>query len=136
MEARSLPPWTAEGSPASRILVVDDEFLVRWSIVEILGDCGHKVTWAVDGRSAIEACAATNPTANVVLLDLRLPDCDDLEVLRQIRRTSPTTRVIVMTAFATPELADQATALGAYAVIGKPFDLYDLASLVECALAA
>jgi DNA-binding NtrC family response regulator len=65
----------------------------------------------------------------LVFLDLRLPDSDDLHVLAAMRRLSPRTPVILMTAHGTPELADAARALGAFAVIDKPFDMGDLGPL-------
>jgi two-component system response regulator AtoC len=69
-----------------------------------------------------------------VLLDLRLPDTDDLRVLARMREKAPATPVILMTAFATREIVEEAAALGA-PVIAKPFELNDLAADVERALA-
>jgi DNA-binding NtrC family response regulator len=71
---------------------------------------------------------------DLVLLDLRLPDCADLRVLSFMRHQSPDLPVIVMTAFATREIVEDAAALGAV-VVSKPFDLDDLADAVERALA-
>jgi DNA-binding NtrC family response regulator len=66
-----------------------------------------------------------------VFLDLTLPDSDDLHVLAAMHRLSPRTPVILMTAHATPDLVDAARALGAFAVIDKPFDMGDLLPLAE-----
>jgi DNA-binding NtrC family response regulator len=69
--------------------------------------------------------------SGLVFLDLRLPDSDDLHVLADMRRLSPHTPVILMTAHGTPDLAEAARALGAFAVIDKPFDVGDLGPLAE-----
>lgn len=117
---------------ATRVLVVDDEPLVRWAVAETLADSGYDVLEAGDASSALKFFPGPRPDA--VLLDLRLPDCDDLRVLSAIRRLSPGTPVIVMTAFGTAELLDEARRLGAFAVVDKPFELNELPLLIERAL--
>jgi DNA-binding NtrC family response regulator len=116
---------------ASRVLVVDDEPLVRWSIGEILRVHGCDVVEAGDAHAAIAAAAdpATRPDA--VLLDLKLPDSDDLRLLVSIRRLIPRCPVILMTAFGTPEVLDEARRLGAFTVLDKPFDLDALDDLLD-----
>lgn len=126
-------PTTANKLAPLRILVVDDERLVRWSVAETLTARGYEVVEASDARSAMQEFGAGD-TTDLVLLDLRLPDADDLRVLARMRQKAPATPVIVMTAFATREIIEEAAALGA-PVIGKPFDLNDLAADVERALA-
>jgi DNA-binding NtrC family response regulator len=113
----------ARHDPSLRILVVDDEPLIRWAVVETLTQAGHQVMEAGDGRSALRALADAPHRIDVVLLDLRLPDCADLTVLSQIRQDSPGTAVVMMTAHLTPEFAAQARALGVYDVMAKPFDV-------------
>jgi DNA-binding NtrC family response regulator len=116
------------------VLVVDDEALLRWSMAETLGDQGWQVTEAADEESAMAAVPEIAAASGLVFLDLRLPDSDDLHVLAAMRRLSPRTPVILMTAYGTPDLADAARALGAFAVIDKPFDMGDLGPLAEQAL--
>jgi DNA-binding NtrC family response regulator len=65
-----------------------------------------------------------------VLLDYRLPDSDDLSLLASIRRVSPRTQVILMTAFGRPEIVRGALELGAYRVVNKPFEMQAIADLV------
>src|ERR1700733_15016401 len=93
-------PHPTEQSAAARVLIVDDESLVRWSLAETLSASGYEVTEAHDGASAIRAMAS----ADVVLLDLHLPGSRDLRVLASIRRLSPKVPVIVMTAFKTLDM--------------------------------
>ena len=123
-------------SPALRGLVVDDEPLIRWSLAETLGDCGCQVVESADGRSARSAVLDPARPFDVVLLDYRLPDSDDLSLLAAIRRASPDSQVILMTAFGTPEVVRAALDLGAYRVVNKPFEMHELANLVVEAYAA
>ena len=113
-----------------RVLVVDDEFLIRWSIAETLGAAGHEVTEAPDAASALAALEET-PDPDVVLLDLRLPDSNDLGVLAKIRRLAPATAVVMMTAVGTPEVTAGALQLGACKVLSKPFNMHDLEDIVR-----
>jgi len=129
-------PQHARKSSPTRILVVDDEPLVRWSVAETLGEFGYEVGEAGDAASAIRVCAAGSGPVDVVLLDLRLPDCDDLGALSAIRRLSPRTPVILMTAYGSPELVVEAHRLGIFAILEKPFEIAALQPLVRRALAA
>ena len=113
-----------------RVLVVDDEFLIRWSITETLGAAGHEVTEAPDAASAL-AALETTPDPDVVLLDFRLPDSNDLGLLAKIRRLAPATAVVMMTAFGSPEVTAAALQLGACTVLSKPFNMHDLEAIVR-----
>jgi DNA-binding NtrC family response regulator len=116
---------------APSILVVDDEALIRWSLAEMLGERGYAVTEAGDARMAVAAIEKALEPFDVVLLDYRLPDSADLRLLEKVRRLAPTSQVIMITAHNSPELAQGATALGAYRVISKPFEVESLAALVN-----
>jgi DNA-binding NtrC family response regulator len=118
-----------------RILVVEDEMLMRWSLAETLGAAGHEVREAADGESALAALTAV-PAVDAVLLDCWLPDGNDLSLLARIRTLAPTTPVIVITAHGTPGLTSAARNMGAYAVLDKPFDLQDVARMVAGACGA
>jgi two-component system response regulator AtoC len=113
-----------------RVLVVDDEPLIRWSIAETLGAAGHQVTEAQDAASALRALADA-PDTDLVLLDFRLPDSNDLGLLAEIRRIAPAAPVILMTAFGTPDVTAGALKLGASKVLNKPFNMHDLEDLVR-----
>jgi DNA-binding NtrC family response regulator len=120
---------------ALRVLIVDDESLIRWSIAETLAQAGYEVIEAATAGEALQR-VAESPRPDVVLLDYRLPDSNDLKLLETIRRTLPSSPVIMMTAHGTPDMAAGAQALGAYRVLSKPVDMHDVAPLVEQAYAS
>jgi DNA-binding NtrC family response regulator len=128
----SLPRNISETAKKSalRVLVVDEERLVRWTVTETLGARGYDVAEASDGKSAMKALVETAPFTSLVLLDLFVPDSCDLGVLRSIRSCWPAIPVILMTAFATREIIDEAFALGVFVMI-KPFDINELAMMVD-----
>lgn len=105
------------------ILVVDDEPLIRWALREGLEAEGYAVIEAGSAREAVQAIDGRAPRVDVALLDVRLPDSDDLGLLRRVRRNTPACQVIVMTAHGSPELLEEAIAAGAVGTIAKPFDI-------------
>ena len=114
-----------------RVLVVEDEALLRWSIAETLAGGGHTVLEAGSASAAAEAIDKTTEPIDVVLLDYRLPDSNDLRLLAKVRRLMPASAVVLMTAFGTPEVTQGALDLGAYRVMSKPFDMQGLDALVR-----
>ena len=120
----------------SRILVVDDELLIRWSLSEALTAAGYAVVEGRDAAEARQAIRDQDHKPDVVVLDYRLPDSNDLGLLTTIRNEVPTVPVILMTAYGTAEVVKGALDLGAYRVVSKPFEVHDMASLVTEALAA
>jgi DNA-binding NtrC family response regulator len=127
-------PERAKKSPA-HVLVIDDERLVRWAVAETLGARGYRISEAGDAKSAVQALFGPVRRADVILLDLFLPDSCDLHLLQFIRSRAPEVPVILMTAFATPEIVEQALAHGAL-VMSKPFDMSELARVVDRTLAS
>ena len=126
---RNVPLMLKKSPPT--VLVVDDEALIRWSLAEMLGERGYVVTEAENARAALAAIERAEQAFDVVLLDYRLPDSADLRLLEKVRHLAPTSQVIMITAHNSPELTDGATALGAYRVISKPFEVESLAALVS-----
>jgi DNA-binding NtrC family response regulator len=117
--------------PSPAILVVDDEDLIRSSLRQRLEAGGNRVLEAGTGAQAL---AAVEDGVDLVLLDFRLPDADGLGLLKRIRAADPDTLVILMTAYASVESAVEAMREGAYDYVQKPFDLEEVALLVERAL--
>lgn len=119
-----------------RVLVVDDELLIRWALREALEAKGYVVNEAADAAAALSALVADGARPDAVVLDYRLPDSNDLGLLTAIRRVAPTMPVIIMTAHGTAEMIKGALDLGAYRVVSKPFEVHQMADLVANALAA
>lgn len=126
--ARDFSP--VAGKFPTQVLVVDDEPLIRWSVSQSLADEGYDVTDAPDAATALRIVTTSPLPFQIVVLDLRLPDMHDLSLLGTLRQLLPEARVILMTAFGTPELMSSARALGA-TVLSKPFELDDLNRLVR-----
>jgi two-component system response regulator AtoC len=124
-------PHMLKKSPNVRVLIVDDEPLIRWSLTETLTDQGYGVLQAVDAQGAVEALKGTLWPVDVIMLDYRLPDSRDLQLLTTIRAMSPRSRVVLMTAFGTPEVAAEALRIGAVCVVNKPFDMREVVDLVS-----
>jgi DNA-binding NtrC family response regulator len=118
------------------ILVVDDEPLIRWAVREGLEGAGYAVLEAGSAGEALARLAGVDGRVAVALLDVRLPDSDDLGLLAQVRRQAPGCQVIVMTAHGTPELLAEAISAGAFDTISKPFDLARIVGMVRAAEAA
>jgi two-component system response regulator AtoC len=116
---------------APTILVVDDEPLIRWSLTERLTTEGYRV---LEAETAAGALAMHEEGVDLVLLDYRLPDGDGLSVLKRIMERDPETLVILLTAYSTIDRAVEAMKHGAYHYANKPFDLDEIALLVEKAL--
>src|SRR5690242_16424893 len=121
----------AEHLTPLRVLIVDDEALIRWSLAETLTAAGHRVIEAGDSRSALEILRKSSEEFDVVLLDYRLPDSFDLQTLTQVRAAAPHSRVIMMTAYGSPEMTRSALSLGAFRVVHKPFDMRSARQMVE-----
>jgi two-component system, NtrC family, response regulator AtoC len=115
----------------ARILVVDDEPLIRWSLNERLTQEGHEVT---EAGTAAEAVAAFSTEIDLVLLDFRLPDSDGLQVLKQIKAVDADVPVIMLTAVSGVETAVEAMKHGAHHYANKPFNLDEIALVAQKAL--
>ena len=113
----------------TRVLVVDDEEIVRESLGGWLQKDGYLVEAAPDGRSAVERMKAQ--PWNVVLVDLKMPGMDGLQVLEEARKLQPDAAVIIMTAYATVDTAVTAMKLGAFDYLIKPFDPEELTLLMK-----
>ncbi|HEY7443437.1 MAG TPA: response regulator [Vicinamibacterales bacterium] len=129
--AEKIPDMGRQFPPPARILVVDDETLIRWALNQRLSSAGYHVDEAKDGASALAYFRAGEPPIDLVLLDLKLPDVDGVTLLKMIKRRSPLCRVILMTAFGTAETLQEARNNGVNDVLAKPFDLELAVKAVE-----
>jgi two-component system, NtrC family, response regulator AtoC len=120
--------------PAEKVMIVDDERLVRWSLRQKCEEWGYSVIEADAGESALRLAQRESP--GIVLLDVRLPDLTGIEVLDQLKKNGDAPAIIMITA--DPKLDDVKAAikLGAYDFVGKPIDFETLREVMENALAA
>jgi two-component system response regulator PilR (NtrC family) len=116
----------------SRLLVVDDERSMRELLAITLRQGGHDVVIAESGEGAVETLK--NDAFDLVITDLRMRPLDGFDVLRAARDVSPSTLVLVMTAYASTETAVEAMKLGAYDYITKPFKLDEIRLTIDKAL--
>src|SRR5215510_4280100 len=117
-----------------RVLVIDDEAHIRHMMRVTLEVAGYQVGEAADGLQGLEMCGP-GAVWDVVLLDQKMPGIDGLETLRRLRARAPATRVIMVTAFASIELAVEAMKLGATDFVRKPMTPDILRNTVAAALA-
>jgi DNA-binding NtrC family response regulator len=115
-----------------RILIVDDELSVRGSLEEWFREDGFLVETAEDGPAALRAM--DKGPYDIVLLDLKMPGMDGIEVQKRVRAIDPAATIIILTAYASVETAVQALKLGAFDYVTKPVDPDDLSNLVRNAL--
>ncbi len=116
----------------SKILVVDDERMIRWSIQQAFAKDGHSVAAVETGEEAVAQCADEMP--DLVFLDITLPGIDGLEVLRRLKAIDPSVTVVMVTATEDLKTAVEAMRLGAYDYVNKPFDLDRLRVIAQNAL--
>ena len=113
---------------APSVLVVDDEKNIRVTLRESLKSLGFDVDTAINGEEALELAARR--TYELILLDLKMPGMDGMEVFRQLRERSPSTAVVLVTAHGSVEAAVEAMKLGAVDFLQKPFAPQEIRDVV------
>lgn len=108
-----------------KILVIDDDALLRMTLTAYLEDSGYSVIEAEDGRKGVELFATEHP--HVVVTDLRMPEMDGFAVIARLKEDSPGTPIIVITGTGDKTNAEQAVEMGAYDALFKPIN--DMARL-------
>jgi DNA-binding NtrC family response regulator len=122
----------AKMSDKNRILIVDDDEVVRRSYLRSLERISRNVEAASDGEEALQTMEQ-NPF-DVVLLDLRMPGQDGLSVLRTIKQKWPVSEVVIITGYPTVASAKEAVRLGAYDYVAKPVAPQDVISVTDGAM--
>ncbi|MBI1911128.1 MAG: sigma-54-dependent Fis family transcriptional regulator [Deltaproteobacteria bacterium] len=112
-----------------KILLIDDEPLMRISISDALKEEGYIVHETESGKEGINSSKETS--YDIVITDLRLPDIGGVEVLKSCKRNSPDTQVILITAYGSVDTAVEAMKYGAYDYITKPFSMDELLLMVK-----
>ncbi|MFZ9201336.1 MAG: sigma-54-dependent transcriptional regulator [Opitutales bacterium] len=125
---------TQTASPGAKILIIDDDKDLRYSLRRALAGKGWSVAEAESGESGVTAAKQDQP--DVILLDNRMGGMSGIETLQLLRGATPGAMVILMTAFGTTQTAIEAMKFGAYDYVMKPFDQAKLLGLVEKALQA
>jgi two-component system, NtrC family, response regulator HydG len=115
----------------ARILIVDDQEMMRDSLAGILVREGHEVVAAGDGAAAVSRLSEGGKRFDLMITDLKMPKLTGMELLAEAKRLRPDMPVVLMTAFATVATAVEAMKLGAYDYIQKPFDGDEIKLLVE-----
>jgi DNA-binding NtrC family response regulator len=119
-------------NPKTKILIVDDEEVVRLSYARILAEANCKVQAAGNWTEA--ALLMQRDPCDVVLLDLRMPEVDGITALRALKQRWPESEVIIVTGYPTLESAKEAVALGAYDYLTKPVDPEQVMTAANAAL--
>ena len=120
------------GSPARRVVIAEDEVLIRMDLAEMLSDEGYDVVGqAGDGAKAIELAEELRP--DLVILDVKMPVLDGIAAAERIasQRIAP---VVILTAFSQRDLVERARDAGAMAYLVKPFSQTDLVPAIEMAV--
>lgn len=112
-----------------RVLVIDDDSSLRFTLEAVLSDAGFSVDLATTGRSGLAAFEANG--ADVVLTDLAMPDIDGMQVLKELRALDPSVPVLMLTAHGSERVAVAAIKAGAYDYLPKPFDPDELVLCVQ-----
>jgi len=112
-----------------KILVVDDEPNILEVVQSFLESEGYDVLTADSGASAITTLGEAD--VNIILLDVRMPDIDGLQCLRQIKDRSPEIEVVMMSGFATMQMARKALEIGAFDYICKPLSFVHLKEVIQ-----
>ena len=122
----------ASSAPARRVVIAEDEALIRLDLAEMLGEEGYDVVGqAGDGEKAIELAEELRP--DLVVLDVKMPKLDGISVAQRIaeQRIAP---VVILTAFSQRDLVERARDAGAMAYLVKPFNKVDLVPAIEMAV--
>ena len=121
---------TTPSSTAHRILVAEDETLIRMDLVEMLREAGYDVVGAAsDGSEAVSLAESLNP--DLTILDVKMPVLDGISAAEKIISISP---VLMLTAFSQKDLVERARDAGAMAYVVKPFTINDLLPAIEISI--
>ncbi|VEF46448.1 stage 0 sporulation protein F [Bacillus freudenreichii] len=112
-----------------KVLIVDDQFGIRTLLNEVLSKEGYKIYQAANGLQALNVTKQHAP--DLVLLDMKIPGMDGLEILKKMKEIDSDIKVIIMTAYGELDLIEKTKKLGALAHFPKPFDIEEIRSAVK-----
>ncbi|WP_100332496.1 response regulator [Bacillus xiapuensis] len=114
---------------SGKILIVDDQFGIRILLNEVLQKEGYETYQAANGVKALELADEHSP--DLVLLDMKIPGMDGIEILKRMKQKNSDIRVIIMTAYGELDMIQEARNLGALTHFAKPFDIDDIRETVK-----
>ncbi|MCR8636154.1 MULTISPECIES: response regulator [Paenibacillus] len=112
-----------------KLLIVDDQNGIRILLMEVFSSEGYETYQASNGKLALDIVRSVSP--DLVLLDMKIPGMDGLDILKHIKSIDSTIKVIMMTAYGELDMIKEATDLGAIMHFTKPFDIDELRSAVN-----
>ena len=115
-----------------KILIADDEELIRWSLSQYLESNGYSVDIVFDGSEVIRKLENTN--YDILVTDLNMPELNGIDVLIKLKDMGIKLPVIVISAYFSDKLKDETISNGAYECISKPFEMDDVLNVVNRAL--
>ena len=118
----------------NKVLIVDDEETLTWSMTKTLAKDQGKYELVIANTGAEALKVLQKDPIDVVVTDIRMPDISGLELLSTIRKQYPSTKVIIMTAYGSPEVHKEATRRGSYFYLEKPFEISDIRTIILKAL--
>ncbi|WP_410513022.1 response regulator [Paenibacillus sp. BR2-3] len=107
-----------------KVLIVDDQNGIRILLIEVFNSEGYTTFQAANGKMALEIVRSESP--DLVLLDMKIPGMDGLEILKHLKEIDPAIKVIMMTAYGELDMIKEATNLGALMHFTKPFDIDEM----------
>lgn len=107
-----------------KVLIVDDQNGIRILLMEVFNSEGYTTYQAANGKTALEIVQKESP--DLVLLDMKIPGMDGLEILKHLKGINPAIKVIMMTAYGELDMIKEATKLGALMHFTKPFDIDEM----------
>jgi len=117
-----------------KVLIVDDQNGIRVLLMEVFNNEGYETFQASNGKKALEVVRTHSP--DLVLLDMKIPGMDGLDILKHIKNINPSIKVIMMTAYGELDMIKEASDLGAIMHFTKPFDIDELRMAVNTQLAS
>lgn len=114
---------------SNKILIVDDQYGIRALLKEILQTAGYKTCEAANGIQALSMVEKEDPY--LVLLDMKIPGMNGLQILKRVKEKSKDTKVVIMTAYGELEMLEEAKENGAITHFFKPFDIDEILDFVK-----
>lgn len=112
-----------------KVLIVDDQYGIRALLYEVFGKEGYHTFQAANGKQALQIVQEERP--DLVILDMKIPGMDGLQILRELKKINSEIKVIMMTAYGELDMIKEASSLGALTHFTKPFDIDELLMVVR-----